>query len=78
MINSEQKRKLIADYSASLDERLIVARSVAGLLIIVLIALTGAISPEETHDGSAKADAPQSRAKAASAELDPKRVARDR
>jgi hypothetical protein len=78
VINSEQKRKLIADYSGSLDERLIVARSVTGLLIIVLIAVTGATSTEETHDGSAKADAAQSRAKATNAELSAKRVATDR
>ena len=78
MINSEQKRKLIADYSGSLDERLAVARSVAGLLIIVLIAVTGATSRDETHEGSAKADAPKSGANAATAELSAKRAARDR
>ena len=78
MINSEQKRKLIADYRGSLDERLIVARSVAGLLIIVLIVVTGATSPDETHEGSAKADAAKSGAKAATAELNAKRAARDR
>ena len=78
MINSVQKRKLIADYSGALDERLVVARSVAGLLIIVLIAVAGATSPDEAHEGSAKADAAQSGAKPATAGLSSKRVARDR
>lgn len=77
MVNSEQKRKLIADYGDSLDAPVAVARSVAGLLIVVLIALVGATSPDQTSDSSAKAEAPQAGGKAA-AELSAKRVATGR
>ena len=77
MINSEQKRKLIADYRESLDAPLAVARSVAGLLIITVIALIGATSPDETHDSNAKAEAAQ-RGEKAAAELSAKRVATGR
>ncbi len=73
MINSEQKRKLIADYRESLDAPVAVARSVAGLLIITVIALIGATSPDGTHDSSAKVEAAQ-RGEKAAAELSAKRV----
>ena len=76
MINSEQKRRLIADYGDPLDARAAVARSIAGLLMIVLIALI-ATSPEDTYDSSAKADAAKGGAKGAAA-ISEKRVATSR
>ena len=48
MVDSAEKRKLIAHYREPLAERWVVARSVAGLLILTFIAVVGAIYADRT------------------------------
>jgi len=57
MVDSEEKRKLIAHYREPLVDRWVVARSVAGLLIVTFIAVVGAIfaEPDEINNPSVRA-----------------------
>jgi hypothetical protein len=57
MVDSEEKRKLIAHYRDPLAERWLVARSVAGLLIVTSIAVVGAIyaEPDEINNAGVRA-----------------------
>jgi len=57
MVDSEEKRKLIVHYRDPLAERWIVARSVAGLLIVTVIAVVGAVyaEPDEINNARVRA-----------------------
>ena len=63
MVDSEEKRKLIAHYRDPLAERWVVARSVAGLLIVTFIAVVGAIyaEPDEINNARVRATRGQPR-----------------
>ena len=54
MVDSEEKRKLIAHYRDLFAERGVVARSVVGLLIVTFIAVVGAIYAEPDEINNAR------------------------
>lgn len=46
MVSPDEKRRLIADYGGPMRPRAIVAKALAGLLIVAVIAAIGASYPE--------------------------------
>ena len=58
MVNRSERRRLLESYRPSMDSRGVLARAVAGLLVVVALSLVGLSYPDEPATTVAKTTPP--------------------